>query len=276
MVPGQLGEGPRERRVASGLGSALGVEDGHREQEGPAVDRGVPELLGERDDLLVVQAHPHPFGPRVGVGGVVDEGAGAAGEQQRIERPLPEHVVRGDQDEQALPGHEGLRRGERRPVPELPALREHGPDPAGSQAVDDGGHRPGLVAHDHHDPPEAGPEEGADGPPHEGQAADANERLRAAAGHPGQPLGAAGGEDHADPRARRRRKGRPRGGLRLHPAPGRAPRHGVRQRPSPKPRIPSLGFHIGKGRTPRQSDRRSTRWASLVGGLFLCLESTFR
>ena len=66
----------------------------------------------------------------------------------------------------------------------------------------------------------------------------ANERLRTAPGHRSQPLGAAGGEDHPHTRPRRRAVAGPRGGLRLRPGPGRAPRHRVRQCPLPQPPDP--------------------------------------
>ena len=174
----------------------LRVEDLHRQQERPAVDRRVAELLGERDDLVLVEADAGPLGPRLGIGRVVDEHRRALRPDERRQRAGFEDVIGGDEDERVLALEVGRGRGERGAVAELPVLGHRGPDAAGGEPVDDRGDGTGLVPDDDDDALEPLGQQPADRPLDQRDPADPDQRLRATARDRGEPLGPPRGEHH--------------------------------------------------------------------------------
>ncbi|HEV8653355.1 MAG TPA: hypothetical protein VG276_29155 [Actinomycetes bacterium] len=218
---GQAGHGTGQRVVTLGGRLALAAEDPRGEQECAAVDGWLVEVLAQRDRGAVHDPHPGPLGPGGRVRPRVDQHGRLPGPQQPVQRPLCEHVVGGEQREQRLAGHRTLDSGERGAVAVAPLVGVHGPDPAGSQAPDDGRDRAGVVAdHDHHLLQPAR-EKSPHRPFGQAQAAQAEQGLGSSPGEPSEPLGPAGGEH--DPHPRQRRRGGPGRG---HRSGGRGERVG--------------------------------------------------
>jgi hypothetical protein len=211
--------------IPSRGGLALGCEHGRCQHERAAVDRRIAEVLRERDRVLLLEPNARPLRPGDRFRRVVHEHRGTTRPHQRNERPIAEHVVGGDDDEDRLIGQDRLRCRERRAVPVLPPFRENGPHASRRDPVDDGGNGAGLVPHDDDDLLEPEAQQAPDGTLDQRQTANADQRLRSPASHASEPLGASGGEDHSHVRRRKHVIGGDRHTRIVRLSPGSRPRH---------------------------------------------------
>jgi hypothetical protein len=90
----------------------LGFEYLGRQQERPTVARRLVPLLAEGHRHPASNANPAPLGPGLGRGIEIDQHGRLPHPDQMAERSLPEHVIGGDHQEQALPPHRVFRGGE--------------------------------------------------------------------------------------------------------------------------------------------------------------------
>ena len=194
--------------IAPGGRGAIFVEHLGPEDERPAVDHRLRQLLAEPSSLPLLDADPGPLGPRLRRGSGIHQDGRHSGSKHRIERSLGEHVVGAQDCEQRFAGHRRFRGGQRGSVAQLPVIR---PDHGDALELP---RRPfnhlRLEARNDHDLLHARLLEGAHGPLDQGGATQNGDRLRSTSGDRGQSLGASGGEDHADAGHR----ARPPGGMR--------------------------------------------------------------
>jgi hypothetical protein len=161
-------------------------------------------VLAQGNHGPVHDPDPSPFRPGRLVGCGIDEYGRLTGTQQPVQPSLAEDVVGGDEQEQRLAQDLVLDCGQRRSVAICPSVGIDHVDAIAPEPADNRRDRAGVVADDDQDPLQPGGEERANGPLDQAQAAEAKQRLGAAPGDRGQPLGPARGQHHPHPRQPRR------------------------------------------------------------------------
>ena len=116
-----------------------------------------------------------------------------------IQRALREHVVGGDEQEGWLAPQRPLRRSQGGSISRVPIVGDDRLHLSGRRPLGDRSDRAGVVPDHDNDPFDTSSDERANGSFDEGKSAQANQRLRASAGHGPKAFGPAGGKDDRGP-----------------------------------------------------------------------------